>query len=113
MLWPNTLQKGDTVWLGAADAQGCAVSFIQSIYWEFGSGTVLDNSGIVWQNRGTSFSLDDQHHNALKPHRRPFHTIQPAMAHLSDGRVMSYGTMGVHGVLKLQTYASKVVLGTT
>ncbi len=97
MLWPNTLQKGDTVWLGAADAQGCAVSFIQSIYWEFGSGTVLDNSGIVWQNRGTSFSLDDQHHNALKPHRRPFHTIQPAMAHLSDGRVMSYGTMGGEG----------------
>jgi gamma-glutamyltranspeptidase/glutathione hydrolase len=97
MPWPNTPQKGDTVWLGATDAQGCAVSFIQSIYWEFGSGTVLNDSGIVWQNRGTSFSLDDRHPNALKPYRRPFHTIQPAMAHLSDGRVMPYGTMGGEG----------------
>ena len=95
--WPDPVQKGDTVWLGAVDKEGRAVSFIQSIYWEFGSGTVLENSGIMWQNRGTSFSLDPAHHNCLKPHRRPFHTIQPAMARLADGRVMSYGTMGGEG----------------
>ncbi len=95
--WPDVPQQGDTVWLGAADSEGRAVSFIQSLYWEFGSGTVLKDSGIVWQNRGTSFSLDDNHHNALRPHRRPFHTIQPALAHLSDGRVMPYGTMGGEG----------------
>ena len=97
MAWPDVSEKGDTVWLGSADQYGNAVSFIQSIYWEFGSGTVLNESGIVWQNRGTSFSLDETHHNALKPHRRPFHTIQPALAHLSDGRVMPYGTMGGEG----------------
>ena len=97
MPWPDIAEKGDTVWLGSADQYGNAVSFIQSIYWEFGSGTVLKNSGIVWQNRGTSFSLDVSHHNALKPRRRPFHTIQPALAHLSDGRVMPYGTMGGEG----------------
>ena len=97
MPWPDIAKKGDTVWLGSADQYGNAVSFIQSIYWEFGSGIVLKDSGIVWQNRGTSFSLDDTHHNALKPHRRPFHTIQPALAHLSDGRVMPYGTMGGEG----------------
>ncbi len=95
--WPEVTQKGDTVWLGAVDNEGRAVSFIQSIYWEFGSGTVMNHSGITWQNRGTSFSLDETHHNALKPHRRPFHTIQPALAHLSDGRIMPYGTMGGEG----------------
>jgi gamma-glutamyltranspeptidase len=95
--WPDASSKGDTVWLGAVDVEGRAVSFIQSIYWEFGSGTVLDETGITWQNRGTSFSLDPAYHNCLQPHRRPFHTIQPALAQLADGRVMPYGTMGGEG----------------
>ena len=95
--WPDATSKGDTVWLGAIDGDGRAVSFIQSLYWEFGSGTVLDETGIIWQNRGTSFSLDAEHHNCLKPGRRPVHTIQPALARLADGRVMSYGTMGGEG----------------
>ncbi len=95
--WPDAATSGDTVWLGAMDKFGNAVSFIQSVYWEFGSGVVLPETGITWQNRGTSFSLDKQHHNYLDPHRRPFHTIQPAMAQLSDGRVFSYGTMGGEG----------------
>ena len=58
---------------------------------------ILEKSGIIWQNRGTSFYLDPAHHNCLKPHRRPFHTIQPALARLADGRVMPYGTMGGEG----------------
>ena len=95
--WPEAQPGGDTVWLGAVDGQGRAVSFIQSIYWEFGSGVVLDQTGITWQNRGTSFSLESTHHNHLKPGRRPFHTIQPALARLADGRVMPYGTMGGDG----------------
>ncbi|MEH6525116.1 MAG: gamma-glutamyltransferase family protein [Sneathiella sp.] len=95
--WPDASAKGDTVWLGAVDNQGRAVSFIQSIFWEFGSGVVLDETGITWQNRGTSFSLDQNHHNSLKPLRRPFHTIQPALAQLKDGRVMPFGTMGGEG----------------
>jgi gamma-glutamyltranspeptidase/glutathione hydrolase len=95
--WPRSADSGDTVWLGAVDGEGRAVSFIQSIYWEFGSGFVLPQSGITWQNRGTSFALDPNHHNCLLPGKRPFHTIQPALAHLSDGRVMAYGTMGGDG----------------
>lgn len=95
--WPDAATSGDTVWLGAMDKNGNAVSFIQSVYWEFGSGVILPETGITWQNRGTSFSLDEQHHNYLAPHRRPFHTIQPALAQLSDGRVLSYGTMGGEG----------------
>lgn len=95
--WPARPNEGDTVWLGAIDAEGRAVSFIQSLYWEFGSGVILPQSGIIWQNRGTSFSLDEEHHNHLRPQRRPFHTIQPALARLKDGRVMAYGTMGGEG----------------
>jgi len=97
LAWPQIARGGDTVWLGAIDEAGRAVSFIQSIYWEFGSGLVLPRSGITWQNRGTSFGLDPAGLNALEPLRRPFHTIQPALALRSDGRVMPYGTMGGEG----------------
>ena len=58
---------------------------------------VLPGSGVIWQNRGTSFNLADGAHNCLMPGRRPFHTIQPALARLTDGRVMAYGTMGGEG----------------
>jgi gamma-glutamyltranspeptidase len=95
--WPESTPGGDTVWLGAIDSEGRAVSFIQSLYWEFGSGVVLPETGIIWQNRGTSFNLEVDGHNCLMPGRRPFHTIQPALAKLSDGRTMVYGTMGGEG----------------
>ena len=49
------------------------------------------------QNRGASFSLDPKAVNALEPGRRPFHTLNPALATLKDGRVMAYGTMGGDG----------------
>lgn len=109
--WPEPARKGDTVWLGAIDREGRAVSFIQSIYWEFGSGVVLPETGIVWQNRGTSFALNEGRLNALKPGRRPFHTIQPALARLSDGRCMVYGTMGGEGQPQTQAAVfSRIVL---
>ena len=57
----------------------------------------MPNTGITMQNRGVSFSLDLKNHNHLLPGRKPFHTIQPALAHFDDGRVMSYGTMGGEG----------------
>ncbi len=97
LAWPQPANPGDPVWLGAIDGEGRAVSFIQSIYWEFGSGVVLPSSGIVWQNRGTSFNFGTGKHNALLPYRRPFHTIQPALALLTNGRVMPYGAMGGDG----------------
>ncbi len=99
MPWPAPATAGDTVWLGAIDAEGLATSFIQSIYFEFGSGLVLPQTGILWQNRGSSFVLDDNAANprALKPGRRPFHTLNPAFARFDDGRAMVYGTMGGEG----------------
>jgi gamma-glutamyltranspeptidase len=95
--WGTKAGPGDTVWLGACDQAGVAVSFIQSIYHEFGSGIVLPQSGINWQNRGSSFSLDPNARNSLRPGRRPFHTLNPAAARLSAGRTFIYGSMGGDG----------------
>ena len=95
--WPEPSQPADTVWLGAIDGDGRAVSFIHSIYWEFGSGVVLRDSGITWQNRGVSFALDPARPNPLQPGRKPFHTNNPAMARFDDGRLMVYGSMGGDG----------------
>lgn len=95
--WPEPAAKGDTVWMGAADSSGCMVSYIQSVYWEFGSGVVLDGTGVTWQNRGASFSLDQASHVALAPGRKPFHTLNPAFARLGDGREIVYGNMGGDG----------------
>ncbi len=95
--WPAPPGEGDTIWMGAADASGLVVSYIQSLYWEFGSGSVLPKTGVLMQNRGASFSLDPKALNALAPGRRPFHTLNPALASLKDGRVIAYGTMGGDG----------------
>ncbi len=88
---------GDTAWMGAIDGAGRAASHIQSVFHAFGSGVVLTETGILWQNRGTSFSLDPGAVNPLMPGRKPFHTLNPAMARLKDGRFVTYGTMGAHG----------------
>jgi gamma-glutamyltranspeptidase/glutathione hydrolase len=95
--WRAGAGAGDTVWIGAADASGLVVSSNQSIYWEFGSGCVLPRTGVLMQNRGASFSLDPAALNVLVPGRMPFHTLNPALAVLRDGRVMAYGTMGGDG----------------
>ncbi|HEX6062579.1 MAG TPA: gamma-glutamyltransferase [Longimicrobiales bacterium] len=95
--WGNGTAPSDTVWLGVVDSSGRAVSLIQSIYHEFGAGVVLEESGVTWQNRGCSFSLDPQALNFLRPGRRPFHTLNPALAVLDDGRTLVYGTMGGDG----------------
>ncbi len=101
--WPQPPQWGDTCWFGAADAQGRVVSCIQSTYFEFGSGLVLPQTGITWQNRGSSFRLARDGWNALKPGRKPFHTLNPALAVFDDGRVMAYGTMGGEGQPQTQS----------
>ena len=94
--WPQEAKKGDTIWMGAADRDGTVVSFIQSVFWEFGSGLTCPETGVVFQNRGGGFTLSVGP-NQLAPGKRPFHTLNPALAILKDGRVMSYGTMGGEG----------------
>ncbi len=95
--WPLAGAGGDTIWMGAADTDGLVVSYIQSLYWEFGSGCVLPRTGVLMQNRGASFSLTAGALNRLAPGRLPVHTLNPALAVLDDGRVMAYGTMGGDG----------------
>ncbi|WP_172328492.1 gamma-glutamyltransferase family protein [Mangrovicoccus sp. HB161399] len=96
LAWPYEPKEGDTIWMGAADAEGTVVSFIQSVFWEFGSGLTCPETGVVFQNRGAAFSLAGGP-NGLAPGKRPFHTLNPAMAELKDGRILSYGTMGGEG----------------
>jgi oxamate amidohydrolase len=101
--WGAGSRPADTIWMGAIDSAGRAVSFIQSLYHEYGSGVVLKQSGITWQNRGCSFSLDDKALNTLRPKRKPFHTLNPALAVLADGRTMVYGNMGGDGQPQTQS----------
>lgn len=100
--FPAQPVDGDTIWMGAIDGSGLAVSYIQSLFWEYGSGCVSRSTGVLMQNRGTAFSLDPAAKNPLEPGRRPFHTLNPALAVLDDGRVVSYGSMGGDGQPQFQ-----------
>jgi gamma-glutamyltranspeptidase/glutathione hydrolase len=85
--------RGDTVYLAVADRHGNVVSLIQSLFSSFGAGIVAGETGVVLHNRGSAFRLDD-HPNRVAPHKRPFHTLVPAMV-LKAGRPwLSYGVMG-------------------
>jgi gamma-glutamyltranspeptidase/glutathione hydrolase len=91
------LVGGDTIACVTADGAGHAVSLIQSLYHEWGSGLVAGETGVVLQNRGAFFSLDPTHPNVLAPGKRPFHTLTPFMV-LRDGRpLLVAGTMGGEG----------------
>lgn len=89
--------KGDTIWLGVVDREGNAVSLIQSIYHDFGSGIVPRGTGVLLQNRGSFFSLDPAHVNCLMPGKRTFHTLNPAMLFQDGKPLLVYGTMGGEG----------------
>ena len=91
---PLLAKGGDTIYLCVVDKDRNCCSFIQSNFAGFGSRVVPGNVGFVMQNRGSQFSLDPQHLNTLEPHKRPFHTIIPAMV-TKDGKPwLCFGVMG-------------------
>ena len=91
---PVRAQVNDTVYVAAADEAGSACSLIQSLYEGFGSGIAVPGTGILLQNRGAGFVLEDGHPNAPSGGRRPYHTIIPAVLGRDGG---FYGCLGVVG----------------
>ncbi|GAB3716786.1 gamma-glutamyltransferase [Nocardiopsis oceani] len=93
---PSTL-AGDTTCSVVVDSAGNAVSVIQSLYHEVGSGFVAGDTGVLLQNRGSFFSLDEEHVNTLEPGKRTFHTLMPGMLLRNGQPYLVYGTMGGEG----------------
>ncbi len=101
------LDLGDTVYLTAADRHGNVISLIQSLFSSFGAGIVAGETGITLHNRGSGFNLIAGHPNQIGPHKRPLHTLVPAML-LKDGRPRaSFGVMG--GDNQAQAHAQVVM----
>ncbi|GAB3997874.1 gamma-glutamyltransferase [Spirosoma daeguense] len=88
------LRAGDTVYLTVADSDGNMISLIQSNMLEFGSGLVPNGLGFVFQNRGTSFSMQPNHANVYAPGKRPFTTIIPGFVLKNGEPFLSFGVMG-------------------
>ena len=103
----GTPPAGGTVYLTAADASGMMVSYIQSNYAGFGSGVVVNGTGISLQNRGYGFVLKPGHANQVGPRKRPFQTIIPAFVTKDGKPVMSYGVMG--GSMQAQGHSQVMV----
>ena len=80
------------------DKDGFAISFINSLFYGFGSGVVDPKTGIAFQNRGGGFTLEKGHPNVYQPRKRPYHTIIPAMitSPSTDELLYSFGVMGGH-----------------
>jgi gamma-glutamyltranspeptidase len=73
------------------------VSLIQSIYHDFGSAVIGGDTGIIMQNRGAFFSLDEKHPNSLQPGKRTFHTLIPALLERDGQPYLAFGSMGGEG----------------
>jgi gamma-glutamyltranspeptidase/glutathione hydrolase len=104
---------GDTVFLTAVDSEGNGVSWIQSIFSPFGSGLFEPTTGVLFHNRGASFSLNEGHPNQIAPGKRPFHTLSPLVATREGKLAFTLGTPGADGQTQtlLQVALNHIVFG--
>lgn len=101
------LDRGDTIYLATADADGMMVSLIQSNYRGMGAGVCPEGLGFGLQDRGELFTLEKGHPNAYAPGKRPFHTIIPAFLTRDGEPWVSFGVMG--GATQPQAHAQIVM----
>src|SRR5258707_4801280 len=101
------LAHGDTIYLTVVDKDQNCCSFIQSLYFGFGSQVVPGDVGFALQNRGCLFALDEMHLNRLEPHKRPFHTIIPGFVSKDGQPWLSFGVMG--GDMQPQGHAQVLI----
>jgi gamma-glutamyltranspeptidase / glutathione hydrolase len=94
--YPNAPGGTDTEYVAAADSEGNLVSFIQSNFMGFGSGVVEPDTGIILQNRGHLFSLDEAHPNCIGSHKRCVHTLMPGMIFTGGKPYAALGLKGGH-----------------
>lgn len=104
---PGLPDQGGTVYLTAADERGMLVSMIQSNFAGFGSGVVVEGTGVSLQNRGAGFNLIPGHPNQVGGGKRPFHTIIPGFVTRQGRAEMSFGVMG--GSMQPQGHAQMLI----
>jgi gamma-glutamyltranspeptidase/glutathione hydrolase len=93
---PLLPEHPDTVYLTVVDRDRNVVSFINSVFDSFGSGLVCPETGVLFHDRGKSFSLDPEHPNVIAPGKRPMHTIIPGLAFEGGRPAIGFGVMGGH-----------------
>jgi gamma-glutamyltranspeptidase/glutathione hydrolase len=105
--------RGDTVYVGAVDADGNAASLIQSVYGFFGAGVVAGRTGVVLQNRSAYFALDPDHPNRLEAGKKPAHTLIASLAFRDRKLWQVLGCMGADGQpqIHLQAYVGLIDFG--
>jgi gamma-glutamyltranspeptidase/glutathione hydrolase len=94
--------RGGTIFLGVVDENGMAVSLIESLYMNFGSGLIAEGTGIFLQNRGACFSTTPGNVNVYAGGKRPMHTLSPPMFLRDGAPELVFGNMGGDGQPQIQ-----------
>ncbi len=94
---PPEAWSSSTTNIVVIDANGWAVSLIESISTPFGAGIVLQGTGIVLNNRMGGFNTDPASPNCVGPNKRPAHTLAPCIVTRDGALTMSIGTPGTVG----------------
>jgi gamma-glutamyltranspeptidase len=95
--WKEPGQPADTIWMAATDKEGRTACLMQSLFHDFGSGCMIGDTGILWQNRAAGFNPHSTHPNAWAPGRRPAHTLNPSCYLAGNGHQLFFGSQGGDG----------------